>query len=241
MNVTLPTPSTMTDDHDDDTVAGLNGEPRRCKATSKRTGERCGAPAVSGRQTCRAHGGTSPRGPAHPSWKHGRYSKLLAHRPAYAEAIQDPTLGQFRETLALFDVRTAELLELSYGVDGEAGLSIVRLRQTWRAVVAAFQTEDPDRLSAALEAHAEEMEGATAAEDAWSELADVLDKRRKAAAAASLAEARSDRTIPAERFDALLSFVLDAAARHVLTLPGGTVALQNLSRDLETIGPKGEA
>ena len=224
-----------------DTVAGLNGSPRRCTAQSKRTGERCGAPAVSNRQTCRAHGGTAPRGPAHHSWRHGRYSKLLSNRPAYAAALEDPTLGQFRETIALFDVRTADLLELAYGADGEAGLSIRRLRQTWRAVGAAFQAEDPDRLSAALEAHAEVMEGATAAEDAWSELADILDKRRKAAAAASLAEARSDRTIPAERFDALLGYVLDAAARHVLTLPGGSVALQNLSRDLETIGPKGEA
>jgi hypothetical protein len=44
-----------------------------CCATT-RSGERCqNYPMVNGR--CRMHGGASPRGAAHPRWKHGKYSK----------------------------------------------------------------------------------------------------------------------------------------------------------------------
>lgn len=48
----------------------------RCTAHSKRTGERCKGPAVTGWQVCRFHGagGGHKAGPTHPSWKHGMRS-----------------------------------------------------------------------------------------------------------------------------------------------------------------------
>lgn len=44
-------------------LAGGNIVCRRCQATSKRTKQQCGAPALSGKQVCRTHGGrsTGPR------------------------------------------------------------------------------------------------------------------------------------------------------------------------------------
>jgi hypothetical protein len=49
----------------------------RCTAKSKRTGERCKAPAVKGWNVCRFHGarGGAPEGEANGAWKHGHYSK----------------------------------------------------------------------------------------------------------------------------------------------------------------------
>ena len=49
----------------------------RCTATSKRTRQRCKAPAVRGWNVCRFHGagGGAPEGEANGAWKHGRYSK----------------------------------------------------------------------------------------------------------------------------------------------------------------------
>ena len=49
----------------------------RCTATSKRTGEPCRAPAVSGWRVCRVHGagGGHAAGPTHPRWKHGLRSR----------------------------------------------------------------------------------------------------------------------------------------------------------------------
>lgn len=48
----------------------------RCTAHSKRTGEPCQAPAVTGWRVCRLHGagGGHPAGKAHPAWRHGMRS-----------------------------------------------------------------------------------------------------------------------------------------------------------------------
>src|SRR6202008_1060793 len=60
----------------------------RCSATSKRTRERCKAPAVRGWTVCRFHGagGGAPKGKANGAYKHGLYTaeakkerRLLAH------------------------------------------------------------------------------------------------------------------------------------------------------------------
>jgi hypothetical protein len=49
----------------------------RCTAKSKRTGQRCKAPAVRGWKVCRFHGarGGAPKGKANLAWRHGRYSE----------------------------------------------------------------------------------------------------------------------------------------------------------------------
>ena len=49
----------------------------RCSAHSKRSGQPCRAPAVTGWRVCRVHGagGGHRAGPTHPSWKHGMRSR----------------------------------------------------------------------------------------------------------------------------------------------------------------------
>ena len=49
----------------------------RCTAKSKRTGQRCKAPAVRAYNVCRFHGarGGAPKGNANGAWKHGQYSE----------------------------------------------------------------------------------------------------------------------------------------------------------------------
>jgi hypothetical protein len=49
----------------------------RCCATSKRTGERCKAPAVKGWKVCRFHGarGGAPKGKRNGMYRHGLYTK----------------------------------------------------------------------------------------------------------------------------------------------------------------------
>lgn len=61
---------------DDNPMRAANNAPR-CTAKSKRTGERCNGPAVTGWLVCRLHGagGGHPAGAAHPSWKHGMRSR----------------------------------------------------------------------------------------------------------------------------------------------------------------------
>ena len=49
----------------------------RCSATSKRTRERCKAPAVNGWTVCRFHGarGGGPKGRANVAYKHGLHTQ----------------------------------------------------------------------------------------------------------------------------------------------------------------------
>ena len=70
----------------------------RCTASSKRTGQRCRAPAVKGWTVCRFHGagGGGPKGKRNGMYKHGLFTK---------EAIQErrelsELLRQARQTLA---------------------------------------------------------------------------------------------------------------------------------------------
>lgn len=68
----------------------------QCTARSKRTGERCKAQAMKGKDKCRMHGGSTPV-------KHGLYSKytkgILADR--IEELKNDPALTDLREHIAL--------------------------------------------------------------------------------------------------------------------------------------------
>ena len=57
-------------------VTKLNGNPRQCTATAKRTGARCTNPAVTGFSVCRHHGAGRLAKPGGRPSTHGRYSKL---------------------------------------------------------------------------------------------------------------------------------------------------------------------
>ena len=83
-------------------------EPWRCCAQSKRSGERCMLPAVQGRRTCRLHGGTNPgRRPLT-----GRHSAVLHRlRETYERCLNDPSIIDMREPLAVLDMVVNKMLE----------------------------------------------------------------------------------------------------------------------------------
>jgi hypothetical protein len=66
----------------------------RCTATSKRTDQRCKAPAVRGWNVCRFHGarGGAPKGKANGAWIHGHYSDAAkAERFLVKHLLKDAT------------------------------------------------------------------------------------------------------------------------------------------------------
>lgn len=84
-----------------------DGEPNRCRAKSKSSGERCTKTVVPGRTVCRYHGGLGGRPPSH-----GRYSLALGRfREAYESSLEDPSLLDLRETLALLDLVVRQAAE----------------------------------------------------------------------------------------------------------------------------------
>ena len=64
----------------------------RCSARSKRTGERCRAPAVRGWQVCRFHGagGGGPKGKRNGNYKHGLFTaEAIASRRTLNAMIRE--------------------------------------------------------------------------------------------------------------------------------------------------------
>ena len=71
------------------------GSPR-CTATSKRTGQRCCAPAVRGWNVCRFHGarGGAPKGPRNGAYKHGLFTAAaLSERREVGEVLRRAKAG----------------------------------------------------------------------------------------------------------------------------------------------------
>ncbi len=102
---------------------------RQCTANSKRTGERCKARAVRGREVCYHHGGKTPRGEALPQTKHLRYSKSIPRRLAarYEEAEDDPDRHDLRSEISLAETMLDDALA---GMeDGESERMWLKLRR----------------------------------------------------------------------------------------------------------------
>lgn len=76
-----------------------------------RAGTPCKRAPATGRTRCKLHGGASLSGPASPTWKHGRYSKVLGPlREAFIEHLAREDLLAVAPDLALLDVVSGELL-----------------------------------------------------------------------------------------------------------------------------------
>lgn len=107
---------------------------QRCTATSKRSGNRCGAWAMRGHSVCYHHGGRSPRGIASPHFDHGRYSASVPSNllGSYEEMLSDDRKLELADEVGLLQVRNRELLE---SLDsGESGPHWIRMRDEVRAM-----------------------------------------------------------------------------------------------------------
>jgi hypothetical protein len=99
---------------------------------SKRDGLPCTNPAVRGKTKCRQHGGLSLSGMGSPTYKSGKYSKVIPLRlvARYEEARANPHLLSLTDDIAAAESRLADLFSR---VDhGESGA-------VWQALGAAFE------------------------------------------------------------------------------------------------------
>lgn len=82
----------------------------QCTAMSKRTGQRCRAKAMKGKDKCYHHGGATPV-------KHGLYSKYSKHKLAEVtqQLAQDPELLDLRQQIAFKQALILDKLEQMAG------------------------------------------------------------------------------------------------------------------------------
>lgn len=188
---------------------------KKCTATSKRTGQQCGAWAAPGRDVCRWHGGTTPRGLAHPATTHGRFSKDLPTRilADYEAARTDPDLVALREEIAVVTAREADLARR---VDtGEAGALWTAAQRAMANFRAAQRADDAPAAAAALR----DLERGLAigVEDyaAWDELLKVIDLRRRLADTERRRLEAIQESLSVERALLFASALVSAVRKHV--------------------------
>lgn len=184
----------------------------QCKAISKQSGVRCKRRVTPGRDVCYIHGGASLSGAAHPSFKHGRYSKHIPTRLAalYAEATSDEALLDLRDDIALISIRISELLQQ---VDiGEAGALWKQAHDLYAEMTTS--TDKKKQIAAGLEL-GRLIERGVASAVAWSEIASFVEARRKLVESESKRLKELGQMIPAEKLMVLLGAIENIVLSHV--------------------------
>lgn len=208
----------------DHPIEGKCGSPLR-----RKPGQFCTKNPVTGRERCEMHGGKSPRGVDHPSFKHGRYSKSIPARLAskYEEILTDPRRLELDHELAVMVARNEEILASLY--DGESDGLRKRMREEKRAMEAARRkaaaaqdagdAETESRYSQAAVGHLNNImrmieRGATDAER-WLEWVSNTDHLRRLAESERKRKVEDHQIATTEEIMALMGAVLAVITRHV--------------------------
>lgn len=187
----------------------------QCTATSKRTGERCGAKAVKGRNVCYHHGGRSLAGPASKTWKDGGRSKYLPKRllDDYQASLDNPDKLLLDEDIALIESRLSDVLRR---VDsGESGRIWTELRDAKREYQAAQRARDTAAVAMAVNAIMDLIDRGSHDSAAWAEVTGLIERRRKLVESERKRLVEAQQLVHVEQAAALLGLMVDAVRRHV--------------------------
>jgi hypothetical protein len=191
----------------------------RCRAKAKHRQAQCRLPVVPGMTVCRFHGGRTPRGPALPQFKTGKYSKFLPARLAalYQTAEKDPELLSLRRELALVDARINELLTR---VDtGESSARWASMREAWGDFRRHQADGDIPKMHTALARLDAIMERTAEDHLAWREIGEQIEQRRKLAMSETQRLIALRQVITAEQALALMGVLVEIITRHVNDQP----------------------
>ena len=203
----------------------------QCKAKSKRTGQRCGAKAVTGRDVCYHHGGKTPRGIASPQTTHGRYSKHLPTRLAalYQEAQNDDELLNLRDDIALVETRLKELVGRVEA--GDAGTAWQGVQNSYRALRVGMQRKDTVMIQQSLTDLDGFIEKGMAERGLWQEITGLLDQRRRLTESERKRLIEAQQTITAERAMLLVGAIVGIIKANVTD----RATLAKISADIERL------
>jgi len=150
-----------------------------CGGKGKRRQAPCLQTIICRNGRCRMHNGQALSGVAHPGYKHGRYAENLPSRllERYQASVADPELLNLSAEIALLDSRVADVLSrVDSGESGALWRSLGRLRARF---LAAQRAQDQDGMQEALVELLNAVGRGHADFEAWAEVADLLERRRR--------------------------------------------------------------
>jgi hypothetical protein len=186
----------------------------QCDATRK-IGGRCNNPAVRGSEKCRLHGGRALNSAVAPTFRTGRYSKMLPHklRETYEAALADNELLSLRDELALMRARLSELagrLET-----GESATLWTELTEVYEGMQDAVRNGDVERIISLLDSLGNLVQNGNGNEETWEMIKETLDGTVRINQAEWRRLVDMKQMITAEKAIALVMAVVAAVMRHV--------------------------
>jgi hypothetical protein len=189
---------------------------KKCKAKSKQSGKRCGRWASPGRDVCIIHGGRSPApGPTHPSFKTGRFSKVLHGRSIdelYEETRKDPKILQLREDIALLVAKQKETL--SRLSTGENPYNWERVQSVWQKLVAANARGDVKRAQLLYVELGAIINGANRDVLVWREYEERTETIRRLVDTERRYHEMQGRSLPPDRASLIMTILLDLIRKN---------------------------
>jgi hypothetical protein len=172
----------------------------QCAAKSKRTGQQCGAQAITGMRVCYFHGGASARGISSGTFKHGRRSKYMPQqmRARYLQALRDPDLRELDQDLALVETRLTDLIAKVQS-NGNTG-AMLQVWQKYQALRGAL-AKGKDGEQSARECFAlleKSIEEGLEESKVWQEIVALIEQRRKLLDSAMDHQVKREQMIPVD-------------------------------------------
>lgn len=184
---------------------------------------------------CYYHGGATPRGIAHPNFKHGKYSKALPDRLVqnYQDAINDPELLSLDAEISLVDARLVDLL--SRVDSGESG----SLWKTAQAVFFEFRranaSGDQEKMTVALTELNRILNLGVEDYRAWDEIGVAIEQRRRLVDSERKRRSEMEVLISSERQMLLIAGILGVIRDNV----SDRKTLTNISSGIRDLIPAG--
>lgn len=209
-------------------------EKKLCGAKTK-SGGTCKQPAkANGR--CRYHFGNMPVGPAHPRYKHGRYSKIKMPeglKQRYYAAMSDPEYLSMRSELAILDGMLSERLETME--EGGAGDLWKSARKTYALLDSAITSADLPGIRSAMFDLKDIINAGASEHAARTELRDLIKERKQLTESITKQMVSMRQVVTVEQSMALVARLIDMIESGVsdrkerAVLLGGIVEVAQLA------------
>ena len=187
----------------------------QCRAHRKRSEAQCKNRVVDGMTVCRYHGGNTPVGVNSVHYKHGKYSRHLPEkiRMRYKDALDDPDLMSLKHDIAVTEARLTELMEK---IDsGEAGKVWHNLKKAGVRFEDAYKSGNSDKLMQSVEAIRKLVTTGSNEYDAYNEIKDMQEHRRKMTETENKMLIAKQQMIPAEQVMVLIGVIMEVIHKHV--------------------------
>lgn len=188
-------------------------------------GRICMSPPMRGRDRCAFHGGKALRGPEHPWFVHGKYSKSLRRdilQNYYDSLKSGQQLSQSHE-IALLDARIADLLKQAAGgrdvTEMLVGLFEIRekledlLGEKKQGDEIQLDRQDARKLIAELDSVMDEFKNERRK---WDEVYQVIENRRKLIESERKAIIDSQHMMTEQQALTLLAALINIVKKHVI-------------------------